>query len=814
MLPSYLLGARPILVSVCSAGVATRTTRGAVLSTLVLAATACAAPGLPPSAPTAAPKAVEASPPAVTEPASAIPFSSESVVLTLENPANEPRAESIGVKLLDLLHIVPALQPTRLVVLDSAGREQVSQLVDTNGDEAPDELVFQTSLGPGESKAFRIQAGERRPFKASDYRVYGRFNRERHDDFAFESDRVAHRMYGADLETWKKEPLTSSGIDIWTKRTRRLVINDWYMTDDYHRDNGEGADLYSVKTARGCGGLGVWDKGKLFVSRNFVKSRVLANGPIRLVFELEYPAYETGTGKVVETKKITVDAGRNLNRFESHFKVESGARPATVGIGIAKHAGGKATFEKPLGLLHSWEPLKDDNGNVGCGIIASPETVEGTQQTDIDTLLIANVPPTGPQVYYAGFGWDRSGDFADEAAWVKYAQGFARALRSPLRVTLSSGAERAATADVGTKSWAARTCDWFLAQKPEGLGDTWEYDNGLILRGCEQLWLKTGDKRYFDYVKKSVDKLILPDGTIKGYRLEDYNIDNINSGKLLFSLYAHATDTKEKDRYTKALFFVRSQAKTQPRTSEGGFWHKKIYPQQMWLDGLYMAQPFLAQFASTFNEPALYEDIAKQLLLMERHARDPKTGLLYHGWDESKQQRWANPKTGLSAEFWGRSVGWYAMALVDVLEFFPEKHPRRAEVLAVLERLATALAATQDRERGVWWQVMDKPNAPRNYREASATAMFAYSLSKAVRKGWLDKTKFGPVAERGYAGLLKEFVSIDQKGNVEVRGICKVAGLGGNPYRDGSYEYYVSTDIASNDPKGLGSFILASVERE
>jgi hypothetical protein len=233
------------------------------------------------------------------------------------------------------------------------------------------------------------------------------------------------------------------------------VINDWYMTDDYHRDNGDGADLYSVKTARGCGGLGVWDKGKLYVSRNFVKSRVLANGPIRLVFELDYAAYDTGGGKVAETKKVTVDAGRNLNRFESHFKVESGARPTTVGIGIAKHAGGKAAFDKELGLLRSWEPLKDNNGNVGCGIIASPETVDGMQQTELDSLLIANVPPTGPQVYYAGFGWDKSGDFADEAAWVKYAQSFAKALRSPLRVTLSSGAERAASApQAGAKSWA------------------------------------------------------------------------------------------------------------------------------------------------------------------------------------------------------------------------------------------------------------------------------------------------------------------------------------------------------------------------
>ena len=754
--------------------------------------------------------------PAAAEAAPLVPASAEGVAIKVENPLDETRGpETIAVKLSELLRIVPSLEPARVVVVDAQNRAVLSQLVDQNGDEAPDELVFQTSFGPGETKAFRVQPGERKPFKLEDFKVYGRFVRERHDDFAFESDRVAHRMYGPDLETWKKEPLTSSGIDIWTKRTKRLVINEWYLTDDYHRDHGDGADLYSVKTARGCGGLGVWSGGKLLVSKNFAKSRVLANGPIRLVFELEYAPYDAGTGKVAETKKVTIDAGRNLNRFESHFKVDGpGTRPATVGIGIAKHKDGKAAFEKPLGLLRSWEKLKDDNGSVGCGIVASPETVDGSQDTELDTLLIANVPPTGPVAYYAGFGWDRSGDFADEQAWVKYAQGFARALRAPLRVSLSSGVERGAATVDASKSWARRTCDWFMARRPDGLGETWEYDNGLILRGCEQLGVKTNDQKYFDYVKKSLDKLIAADGTIKGYKLDDYNIDNVNSGKLLFGLYTRSTDTKDRDRYTKALFLLRSQMKTHPRTSDGGFWHKKIYPNQMWLDGLYMASPFLAQFAGTFNEPALYDDVAKQVLLMERHARDPKTGLLYHGWDESKQQRWANPPTGLSPEFWGRSMGWYAMALVDVLDYLPEKHAKRAEVLAVLERLATAVVAVQDKERGVWWQVLDKPTGARNYREASATAMFVYALSKGVRKGWLDKAKFELAAKRGYTGLVNEFAGVDKQGNVELRGVCKVAGLGGNPYRDGSYEYYVSTDIASNDPKGLGAFILASVERE
>ena len=786
-------------------------------SVLILVAVACSAQPVPPktAATGTVPPPPEPAPTPAVSAAPLVPLAAEGVQVKIENPLAEARGpETISLKLSELARIVPTLDSAKVVVVDAAGRGVLSQIVDSNGDEKPDEIAFQTTLGPSEAQTFRIQAGERTPHRASEYKVYGRFNRERHDDFAFESDRVAHRMYGPDLETWKTEPLTSSGVDIWAKRSKRLVINDWYMTDDYHRDNGDGADLYSVKTARGCGGLGVWQGGKLYVSRNFIKSRVLAAGPLRLVFELEYAPYDSGTGKVIETKRITVDAGRNLNRFESHFKVDSGTRPAAVGIGIAKHTGGTAAFDKALGLLHSWEPLKSDGGHVGCGLIASPETVEGSQDTELDTLLVANVPPTGPQVYYAGFGWDKSGDFKDQAAWLTYAQSFARALRAPLRLSLTSAAEHAALPADATKGWARRTCDWLVQRHPEGLGQTWEYDNGLMLKGCEELWRKTGDTRYFDYVKKSVDRLIAADGTIKGYKLEDYNLDNLNSGKLLFAIQARATDAKERARYTKALQFLRGQIKAQPRTTEGGFWHKKIYPSQMWLDGLYMASPFMAELAGNLNEPALYDDVAKQVLLMEQHTRDAKTGLLYHGWDESKKQRWANPTTGLSPEFWGRSVGWFAMGVVDVLDHLPEKHAKRAEVLAVLQRLATAVAAVQDKETGVWWQVLDKPGAPRNYREASATAMLTYALSKGVRKGWLDKGKFGPAADRAYAGLVKQFAAVDQQGNVELRGICKVAGLGGNPYRDGSYEYYVSTDIASNDPKGLGPFILASVERE
>ncbi len=252
---------------------------------------------------------------------------------------------------------------------------------------------------------------------------------------------------------------------------------------------------------------------------------------------------------------------------------------------------------------------------------------------------------------------------------------------------------------------------------------------------------------------------------------------------------------------------------THPRTSDGGFWHKNIYPHQMWLDGLYMAAPFLAQFAVTFNEPALLDEVAQQFILMERHARDATTGLLYHGWDESRQQRWADPNTGRSPHVWGRALGWFAMALVDVLDYFPADHPKRAEIITMLQRLADAVLRFQDAETGLWYQVIDCSGQPGNYLESSAACMLVYTLTKAVKQGYIDP-KFSAAAQKGYTGILKHFIETDKNGWVQIHQVCTVAGLGGTPYRDGTYEYYIHEKIGSNDPKAVGPFILASLELE
>lgn len=360
----------------------------------------------------------------------------------------------------------------------------------------------------------------------------------------------------------------------------------------------------------------------------------------------------------------------------------------------------------------------------------------------------------------------------------------------------------------GDRPWSVRMADSAITRHVPGAAQ-WHYEHGLLLMAIEQVGRATGEPRFRQHVKDTLDRFIAPDGTIRTYRVDEYNLDQINHGRLLFPLYQATSD----ERYRQALMLLRRQLATQPRTPSGGFWHKRIYPDQMWLDGLYMAGPFYAQYAREFDEPAAFDDIAHQFTLVERHTRDPATGLLYHAWDESRRQRWADPETGRSPHFWGRAMGWYAMALVDVLDYFPPDHPRRAEIIAILGRAAAAVAQYQDGATGLWYQVLDRGAGDGNYREASAACMFTYALAKAARKGYLP-AEARTVAERGYQGILRELITIDEQGLVTLERVCAVAGLGGNPYRDGSFAYYVNEPVRPNDYKGVGPFILAALEFE
>ncbi|GAB3773896.1 hypothetical protein GCM10028818_15890 [Spirosoma horti] len=350
-----------------------------------------------------------------------------------------------------------------------------------------------------------------------------------------------------------------------------------------------------------------------------------------------------------------------------------------------------------------------------------------------------------------------------------------------------------------------------IAYVKEGKDAHWEYEMGVILQAVEQVWYRTADDRYFQYIQKNMDRYVTDTGDIRTYKLDEYNIDYVTPGRSLLMLSRQTLPGKEK--YRKAADLLRKQLAQQPRTKEGGFWHKKRYPYQMWLDGLYMAEPFYAEYTRLYGKASDFDDIVNQFVWMEKHARDEKTGLLYHGWDESREQKWANKQTGKSPNFWSRAMGWYVMALVDVLDYVPESYPRRGELVAILQRTLPAIVKYQDPKSGCWYQVTDRIGNKGNYLEASGTGMFVYALAKGVRMGYLPATMVSS-ARKGYDGMLKNFISTDASGQVHLEKTVLVGGLGGNPYRDGSYAYYLSEPLRQDDLKGVGPFIMASVEME
>jgi unsaturated rhamnogalacturonyl hydrolase len=357
---------------------------------------------------------------------------------------------------------------------------------------------------------------------------------------------------------------------------------------------------------------------------------------------------------------------------------------------------------------------------------------------------------------------------------------------------------------------AATVMNTWKDSLPIGGTTKWSYDMGVILKGFEGIWLRTADRKYFNFIQAKMDWFVQNDGTIKGYEADEYNIDHVNNGKLLLLLYR----VTQKEKYLKAAHALREQLRHHPRTNEGGFWHKKVYQNQMWLDGLYMGEPFYAEYAMLMHEDTAFNDIANQFIWMEKHARDTKTGLLYHAWDESKQQQWANKQTGTSPNFWARAMGWYADAIVDVLDYFPPDHPKRQALIDILNRLVNALEKQQDKTTGLWYDVMNYagPGKEKNYFEASASSQFVYAIAKGVRRGYLPAAKI-EMAKKGYDGIVKQFIKVEND-QTNLHGTVKVSGLGGNPYRDGSFAYYMSEPVIVNDPKGIGAFLLASNEME
>ena len=352
-----------------------------------------------------------------------------------------------------------------------------------------------------------------------------------------------------------------------------------------------------------------------------------------------------------------------------------------------------------------------------------------------------------------------------------------------------------------------RRTAWNLEKVREGKDVSWNYIDGCMLTALNAMTEITGDDRYAAFVEQVADSFVQEDGAIDTFRPEGRALDDYNEGRILFPIYRRTKNEK----YRKAADYLHSCLMEQPRTEEGNFWHKKIYPNQVWLDGTYMALPFLATYEDTFGQGEIL-DIMKQLRVVRKRMRDPETGLYYHGYDASRKAFWADPETGLSRNFWLRAIGWYALALTDLIEIIPKGMEERDELADTLRDLLKSILKYADPETGMYWQVADQGGREGNYLETSGSAMIACAMLKGARLGALDEV-FRENGKKTFDGIVKNHLKVTD-GMIGLDSICLVAGLGpeNRPNRDGSYEYYISEPVVSNDAKGAAPFVLCYTE--
>ncbi len=357
------------------------------------------------------------------------------------------------------------------------------------------------------------------------------------------------------------------------------------------------------------------------------------------------------------------------------------------------------------------------------------------------------------------------------------------------------------------RSSSAEKPMWNKEQMRGGKPSKWNYIDGCMITAILSLYEISGDEKYFSFAKDFIDYFICDDGTIRTYDLKEYNLDNINTASNLFFLY----DRTGEEKYKLAMDHVRKQLEGMPRTKEGSFWHKEIYPNQVWLDGLYMAQPFYMRYETRFNRMGKCNDVIRQFENVEKHLKDKETGLYYHAYDESREMYWADPVSGCSPHFWLRSLGWFVLALVETAQATDETlYYEKRYLQRLLEDLCDALKPWQD-ESGMFYQIVDFPDDERNYLETSGTALISYAILKAVRLGYLAP-RYREMGEKAFDGIVSKYLSKNEDGTLKLSGICLVAGLGGKTHRDGSLEYYFSEPVVENEAKGVAPFLLAYTE--
>jgi unsaturated rhamnogalacturonyl hydrolase len=594
--------------------------------------------------------------------------------------------------------------------------------------------------------------------------------------------------------------------------------------DSYRAMASWGANIFKGGEAMGIGGYGAWRNGQI-VPVSEVKRRsvaVSAAGPLFTRFVIDYDEWHTGTSVTDLTAGLSMAAG---SRFVDVDLTMS--NPINqVAVGMARHP------ETVLLRGAMDVPFRTWTYVASFGQRSLPGDAPGTavlfrrmnflEQTQDDHNHVTLLGPSDDSLHYAfasfPAGEENGVSTADELRLALEREIERRNLEPRVRLSTVHSAELTEaplTAELAldlsqrfARSERARRSETlaFSAERSSRRGGpVWTYTTGLLMQAIDDVGAAVGDPTLQNYASDVIASFVDDHGDIRTYEVREHNIDMINSGLMLLRLL----ERRNEARLQTAADLVASQFESHPRTSEGAFWHKQIYPHQLWLDGLYMGMPFLAAIGQRRGDETALADAVNAFKVARSRLRDPATGLYFHAWDEARAQDWADPQTGSSSQIWGRGLGWYAMAVVDTLDYLPaHRTDLRAPLLEIIGELAPALVKHQT-QTGVWYQIIDRPEAPANYPEASASAMFVYFLAKAINKGYLPDS-YRTAALRGYEGMLDAFVTVDADGEVHLRNICEVAGLGYG--RDGSFRYYMSEPVVANDPKGIGPMMMAGLQ--
>ncbi|MCS4307071.1 rhamnogalacturonyl hydrolase YesR [Rheinheimera pacifica] len=772
--------------------------------------------------------------------------------LSVSNPSTfERKEQNLLLPFTDLG--VTASQAQALVALEG-GTTVPSQLIDHNGDGNKDSLLLQFDFAAVETKQLQIlndtalfnaqQLAKRTQAEISrktggqwqDAKyVGGSFENVteltpppqytdhsewiRYEGPGIESDKVGYRIY---LD-WR------NGFDVFGNKTSKPVLHqigqDGYKS--YHEMADWGMDLLKVGKSLGAGGFGYWDgeKVQLVSTVSGHTAKVIENGALYSALQIQYKDWQIAGKTTNLTANLSMTAGSRL----VHTRLSLTEPLDNIAIGLVRLPNTKVLHGKSEITGHSWTYLATwgeqtlTGGNDKLGMAVLYKRGANKQLTGDENSHVAVMTPSGTELeYYFLSAWDgEPGGIKTEAEFVAYLEQEVEKLtltpRLSLKTTLSEQQKAAPlTADVAL-NWSERLAasemvrqtpyyaygGWdYERQRPS----KWEYTTGLQLQAYDDLLKVKPNAQWQQVLTDVIDSFITSDGDIRTYKLSNHNIDSLNTGNMLLREYQR----NPKPQYKKALDLLRKQLAEHPRTSEGAFWHKQIYPHQLWLDGVYMGMPFLANYSKTFEQGHAFDEVVKEFTISRDKLRDPNTGLYYHAWDEARKQNWADKDTGLASQFWGRGLGWLAMALVDVLEIIPEEQTElRQPLLDMAAELAEALVKVQDANTGTWYQILDKPNAPGNYLESSASGMFTYFFAKGVNNGYLD-VSYKATAAKAYEGLVNEFILVHPDNSISLVNTCQVAGLGFG--RDGSYEYYMSEPVFRNDAKANGPFIMAGVQ--